>query len=223
MTTPFELILVRHGETVWNRERRSQGWGDSPLTPRGQEQVRAMATVIAPLLRGRQPKIVRSPLGRVQHSTEILLGSLTQALDGFMPVSLEVEPRIKEYSMGQWEGHTRDEVEAKHPGATAGGTAIDWYYKSAAFGGESVAGFIERIDGWFRDFRQQPGLHLVVAHGLVGKVMRGLYLGLDLPAMLAQIHPQDRVYHLADGRVVEHPCPEVPEDFDNRYVKDTAR
>lgn len=41
------LYLIRHGETVWNSERRIQGQTDSPLTPRGLDQVRANAATLA--------------------------------------------------------------------------------------------------------------------------------------------------------------------------------
>ena len=40
MTTRF--IVVRHGETQWNVERRVQGWGDSELTEKGREQADAI-------------------------------------------------------------------------------------------------------------------------------------------------------------------------------------
>jgi broad specificity phosphatase PhoE len=38
-----ELVLVRHGETVWHAENRYAGRSDVPLTPRGQEQAGALA------------------------------------------------------------------------------------------------------------------------------------------------------------------------------------
>lgn len=40
------VLLVRHGETGWNRERRVQGWAPSGLTDRGQEQARAVGRAI---------------------------------------------------------------------------------------------------------------------------------------------------------------------------------
>jgi probable phosphoglycerate mutase len=40
-----EMILIRHGETIWNAEGRIQGQGDSPLTERGIAQARAVAPI----------------------------------------------------------------------------------------------------------------------------------------------------------------------------------
>jgi probable phosphoglycerate mutase len=60
------ILLVRHGETEWNRERRIQGRLDSPLTERGVAQARAMGRLVASLPDATSARIVASPLGRAQ-------------------------------------------------------------------------------------------------------------------------------------------------------------
>ena len=45
--TTTTVLLVRHGETTWNRERRVQGWAPSALTERGKQQARAAGRAIA--------------------------------------------------------------------------------------------------------------------------------------------------------------------------------
>ena len=47
----FRLILVRHGETAWNRERRFQGWRDVPLSADGRVQAERTARALAGGLR----------------------------------------------------------------------------------------------------------------------------------------------------------------------------
>ena len=44
VTCIFNMVLLRHGETEWNRQGRLQGSGDSPLTARGVKQARASAS-----------------------------------------------------------------------------------------------------------------------------------------------------------------------------------
>jgi 2,3-bisphosphoglycerate-dependent phosphoglycerate mutase len=46
-TSPDEVVLMRHGESLWNRERRFISWVDSPLTDRGVEEARAAGLAIA--------------------------------------------------------------------------------------------------------------------------------------------------------------------------------
>ena len=67
------IYLFRHGETVWNAERRAQGHLDSPLTETGRAQARAMGRALARELAlagyGPATVIVRaSPLGRVRET-----------------------------------------------------------------------------------------------------------------------------------------------------------
>ena len=67
------IILLRHGETFWNREARIQGHSESDLTPRGVEQARAMADLAAELVQrdGRDGwRLVASPIGRAMRTAQ---------------------------------------------------------------------------------------------------------------------------------------------------------
>ena len=62
---PTTLVLVRHGETDWNRERRFQGHADTPLNDAGRGQARALAA----LLRSeRLSAVYTSPLRRAKET-----------------------------------------------------------------------------------------------------------------------------------------------------------
>ena len=61
------VLLVRHGETEWNRIRRYQGWLDSPLTPEGIAQAEAIGRRLRLLPEAAEAEIVASPLGRARH------------------------------------------------------------------------------------------------------------------------------------------------------------
>jgi broad specificity phosphatase PhoE len=96
------LYLVRHGETVWNTEKRAQGWQDSPLTERGIEQARRLAERLRPV---RLDAIYASPSGRTMHTAAILRGDR----------ALVVTPceELREIHMGDWEGRRIDELDGE--------------------------------------------------------------------------------------------------------------
>ncbi len=179
------LYLVRHGETEWNAQGRYQGASDSPLTPRGRDQAQAVGALLAREIGGPIRAYV-SPLGRTRQ-TAALIGA---------HVALEIvpEPRIAEVSMGSWDGLTRPQIEQRHPGAL--GASHDWYFRS--LDGETLAAALARIGGWLQA-AERPAV--VVSHGLARRLIRGLYLGLSEPDMLALPVPQDGFFVLTDGRV----------------------
>jgi broad specificity phosphatase PhoE len=99
----MNILLVRHGETAWNREGRYQGRTDVPLSPAGEAQVKALAVRLAhiPIAFA-----VASPLSRARATAEaILVGR---------EVSLELDSGLVEISHGAWEGQLSSDVERAH-------------------------------------------------------------------------------------------------------------
>lgn len=119
-----ELILVRHGETEWARDGRHTGRTDVPLTPRGEEQARALA----PLLAERTAVLALvSPALRARRTAE---------LAGIAPA--EVDDRLREWDYGAYEGRTTQEIRVERPG---------WYlWRDGVPGGESVERVGARAD-----------------------------------------------------------------------------
>src|SRR5437868_5329919 len=101
---PSRLFLVRHGESTWNWERRVQGQHDPPLSKRGRQQARELAAKLAghPLA-----GFYSSDLSRARETAEPLAESL-----GREPALL---PGLREIALGQWEGKTREELQAEFP------------------------------------------------------------------------------------------------------------
>lgn len=98
------LILLRHGETDWNRNHRLQGHRDIPLNAVGHHQ----AVDAAPSIVALRPSVmVSSDLSRARETA-----SAVSVLIGIEPT---VDKRLRETSMGLWEGLTRDEVIAQWP------------------------------------------------------------------------------------------------------------
>ncbi len=187
------LWLVRHGETEWNAARRLQGQQDSPLTARGRQQALAIADLLGRTLGRQAPggaplRLVSSPLGR----TRATVAPIAAALD--LPV--EYDPRIAEIGLGAWEGMTWDEIEAAFPGSLDGATPHERFFRPP--GGERHADLIQRLGGWLSEIE---GPTVAVSHGFAGRVLRGLYGGLDPVAALDLPQPQDGVFCLSEGRI----------------------
>jgi broad specificity phosphatase PhoE len=102
-----DLLIIRHGESEWNVEKRWQGWLDAPLTPQGRHQASDRAHEM--LRTGLAPSVVHcSDLGRAQQTADIIarvLGISTQPHAGF-----------RERNGGDWEGFTAEEIDERWPG-----------------------------------------------------------------------------------------------------------
>jgi probable phosphoglycerate mutase len=99
----MNLLLVRHGETLWNREGRYQGRTDIPLSDRGRDQVAALGVRLASLT---IDLAISSPLGRARTTAEAILAGRT--------VPLELDDGLLEISHGEWEGKLVTEIEHSH-------------------------------------------------------------------------------------------------------------
>lgn len=98
------LILMRHGETAWNRAQRLQGHRDIALSDAGRNQAQDAAPSVVAL---RPEVIVASDLARARETAEAV------ALLVGLPV--KIDRRLRETSMGKWEGLTRNEAIAQWP------------------------------------------------------------------------------------------------------------
>ncbi len=165
------FILVRHGETTWNLEGRRQGQSDSPLTPRGLDQARAIAACLA-----------AEPADAL-YSSDLMRAWRTAleiaAVKGLRPIP---EERLREKSFGVLEGLKSDEVETRYREVAARLAEKRPDYTPP--GGESLVAAQQRGVTALRDLaRRHPGGRLiVVSHGaLLGMFLRHV-LGISLTA-----------------------------------------
>lgn len=166
------LMIIRHGETEWNRALRFQGQGDSPLTAVG----RAQAQALAERLRGTViDRLVSSDLGRTRETA----GYLATATG----LTIETDARLRERHYGPFEGLTIPEIKAAHPEAYARFRTDDPDFVLP--GGESHRQHYERNLTFFEDYlAAHPGTTAaLVAHGgVLDSVFRFLArLPLDQP------------------------------------------
>jgi len=100
------LVMLRHGQTDFNLGSRMQGQLDTDLSELGRAQAVAAAEVLGKL----QPlRIVSSDLRRAYH-TAVMLGEQTG-------LHVQVDQRLRETHLGDWQGLTHTEVDAEAPGA----------------------------------------------------------------------------------------------------------
>ena len=162
MTT---LILVRHGETDWNAQRRWQGHSDTRLNDAGREQARRLAEEFP-----RVDAVYSSDLARARETAEIVAGTIG--------LEVRLDERLRERGFGSWEGLTMDEIESAFPDdkrawlAGSGPGALD---------AESFVAFATRVGSFVEDVgRRHAGEEvLVVAHGGTIRVVHALAAGLD--------------------------------------------
>lgn len=168
----MNILLVRHGETAWNREGRYQGRTDIPLSPDGQMQVR--------LLGERLRKIeiavaISSPLSRARETAEAILAGRS--------LELEVDDGLLEISHGQWEGKLASEVALDHAEMFGVWRSSPGRNSPAGPGAETLGdvearawAVLERT--WMRLDGEQT--MLITAHDAVIRVILCRVLGLPL-------------------------------------------
>lgn len=179
---------MRHGETEWNLIGRTQGVLDSPLTAKGQQQAIALGKILKANI-GTPNGFVQfvSPLGRTLQTAD----GIKQHFD-FAPMQDE---RLKEVALGNIAGMTLFEIGQEFPAHLEGKKGLEWYFDAP--GGETFEDVYTRTRSFLDDLE---GPAIVVAHGQVGKVMRGIYRGLDKAASIALDEPQGVVHVLENGK-----------------------
>jgi probable phosphoglycerate mutase len=165
------MVLLRHGETTWNREGRVQGQTDSPLSMLGRAQADATARV---LCGEGVDALVASDLGRTRDTAE--------AIARVTGLSMHLDARLRERSYGDLEGHTWVEVEQRFPEAWQRMTARDPTF--APPGGESANAFRDRVIAALTDLADahQGRRVVVVTHGGVVGVMYRHVMHIPLDA-----------------------------------------
>jgi phosphoserine phosphatase len=161
-------ILMRHGETRWNREGRIMGRNPVELSENGRAQVEAAAV----LARSLQPDlIVTSPLVRARQTADIIAAAIGSS-------EIREDPAIAEVSYGRWEGMTYNEL------------INDSYYavyrespvEHPTPGGETIPDVQGRgVDAVSRAIQANPGYRILfVSHGDIIRTILCYFLGLEL-------------------------------------------
>lgn len=161
-----ELLILRHGETLWNREGRFQGALDSALTPAGREQARAMGLILDGLgVDARSHDALTSPQGRAMETARLAVE----------PLGLVARPdvRLAEYGMGEWIGLRYEDVARRWPGPAA--EAVHDLYARAP-GGEGIAAATARLEALLASLARPT---ILVTHGFVRRLLCARAIGVS--------------------------------------------
>ncbi len=165
----LRLLLIRHGQTLWNAELRYQGQTDVPLNELGRRQAEALGRRLA---------------GETLHA--VYASDLQRAVDTAAPLAaihrldIITEPRLRELNFGEWEGCTFEEIRQRAPAAYQAWLRTPEQF--SAPGGETGAQLRTRVQAWLDEVRARHAEQTiaVVAHG--GSLMTLLQITLELPS-----------------------------------------
>ncbi len=154
---PAEVWIVRHGETAWSADGRHTGLTDVPLTERGE---RDAAGLRARLEGVSFAAVLTSPLERARRTAE---------LAGFAG-RLEVEPDLREWDYGRYDGRRTEEIQGERPG---------WnLFRDGCPGGETLGSVAARADRIVERLRAVDGPAVLFSHGHFLRVLAARWLRL---------------------------------------------
>jgi broad specificity phosphatase PhoE len=161
-----ELVLLRHGRTAWNREKRVQGQIDAELDDTGREQAAQVADVLKLL----QPTVLwSSDLVRARDTAAYVAGATG--------LEIVLDPRLREFNLGERQGLTHEEYAAIAPEEFA--LFRKGYYDDAP-GAESVADVRARMTAALGEMLDALGpdeTGVAVTHGAAARVAVAAMLG----------------------------------------------
>ena len=185
---PTDILLIRHGETAWNAERRLQGHLDIPLNDEGERQAALLAGALAA-----EPidVLVASDLRRARQTA--------QAVANRRGLTVAIDPALRERGYGGFEGLLYSEIEERFPREFAAWQArdVDAQLPPGRNVGESFRAFFDRATGAILALAaDHPGQTIaLVAHGGVLECAYRLARGLPLET------PRDfKVYNASINR-----------------------
>jgi len=185
------IYFLRHGETDWNRERRIQGQTDIALNATGREQARKMAAKLVEIVPGLEGfGLAASPLVRARQTMAAVLEAY-----GRDDAGVSVDERLRELNFGEVEGKRWADVHAQ---GVAPEARPEHYHDWRPAGGESYDDGRRRVGEWLAGLRQPT---IVVAHGGISRILRGIVFGLPKREIVQLKVPQDRFFRIEAGNL----------------------
>lgn len=156
------LYITRHGETVWNTQKRMQGWKDSPLTERGRHNAFSLGERLAHIP---FKAVYSSPSGRTKETASLINGERK------IPIFYDVN--LREVNLGEWEGKTQTLI--KEVDAESYGHFWNQPHLYTPASGETFEKVKERLLNFLEQIKREhlSGNILIVTHSVA---IKSLYL-----------------------------------------------
>lgn len=195
------LILVRHGESEWNRAGRIQGQVNSPLTDLGISQARAISDYLSGIFLNQELEIYSSPLKRAIQTAEII----AKGID-LLSSEVIIEERLNDFNLGEISGtYGWDKVAEIFPEQAQ--LRLQDPMRFHPSGGESGAEFEARLRSLMEELMGDDKTKLFVSHGIVNKFIRGIYKNISGKEMINLGESQNTIYCLEHGDETEIKIP----------------
>lgn len=188
-----KVIIMRHGETEWNRSGKQQGQKGSPLTEKGHNQARQVAEIVKIFWIHR---LFTSPLDRAMQTAHVV----SQRIN----LEPKVDQRLMECSFGLCEGLTRTDIDQQYPGLWAAREKSKWTFRWP--GGESYADVYDRVCDFISDclLSESKGTTGIVAHETLNKVLIGRLIDLPRKDIIRLRHPNNVIFYWQEGKQIQH-------------------
>ena len=183
-----EILVIRHGETEWNRAGRMQGALDSPLTETGKAQARALGLLLQRIgVTADSHLFLTSPQGRARRTAALSLDPLG--------ATARDEPLLGEIKMGRWTGLSRAEIEARWPAPHPDEHVLDFYARAP--GAERFDAVWARV-GTLLDRLDRPAV--LYTHGITSRFLRTRAMGWGIDRLAELPGGQGVINRVSDGR-----------------------
>jgi 2,3-bisphosphoglycerate-dependent phosphoglycerate mutase len=198
------LVIVRHGQSEWNKENRFTGWIDVDLSPKGAEEA---ASAGEKLMNYKFEMAFSSALKRANRTLSIILEAIGQSK---IPVYKDLA--LNERMYGDLQGLNKDEVKAKH-----GEVQFNLWRRSydvAPPNGESLKDTADRVIPYYQKFIEpelKKGKNIIIAaHGnslralvmYIEKLTSDQILKVEIPTGMPKLYSFDNSMNIIDNKYI---------------------
>ena len=184
------IIIIRHGQTIWNILKKKQGHKNSKLTDKGKEQGHKVAMFLNKKFSTNINFIVyASPIKRVKDYIKIIDKDLKYF---HLANKINYFNSLKEHKFGKWEGKTIKEIKMKYKDEYQSREKDKWNYKIP--NGESYKLLSIKLKNFIKKKINHKKNYIIFTHEMVSKVLRGNLMNFSKKKIIKSKHNSNYIY-----------------------------